>query len=229
MTKRAVLALLILLVPGVARGLGTPEEVEDAIRDSVAACNPNTERERYEVVPLHSLEHLALAPDDRALELVPPHRPCEVGRQTYHLRVQRDDRTVLLPVGVEVKRWVFGYGATTTLARGAEVHAGDLEHAWFDVTYKREDPIRDLAALEGCVARTRVVAGSMLTEDLLVPKPLILTGSPVQVRYAGNGFQILVDGIAREDGRRGERIRVKSLSSGRILRAVVVAPGVVEL
>jgi flagella basal body P-ring formation protein FlgA len=229
MKTSAIFVLLMATAPVTALGLQSADEVADAIRDSVASCHPNTDRERYEVIPLHSLEHLELAAGDRAIELLPPSRPCGVGRQTYHLRVRRDERVVLVPVGVEVKRFVKGYGAGRVLGRGAEVRPADLELAWFDVTYKRADPLGDLSLLEGHVTRTRVGSGSMLTADLLVTKPVVTSGSPVTVRYAGAGFHILVDGVAREDGVEGDRIRVKNLASGRILRAVVVAPGVVEL
>lgn len=229
---RAHVALVVLTAVAPATDVlafQTSAEVSDAIRDSVASCHPNTSTERYEVVSLHSLEHYALAPGDIALELVEPVRPCDVGRQTYHVRVQRETRTVLMPVGVEVKRFVRAYRVTRDVGRGDDVRVEDLEPAWFDVTYKRTDPVADADALDGVVAKTRIRKGSMLTADEIEPEPMVASGAPVTVRCAGNGFLILAEGVARESGVRGERIRVRNLASGRILRAVVVAPGVVEL
>lgn len=230
MRTHVALAILIAAAPATdALAFQTAAEVTDAIRDSVASCHPNTPNERFEVVPLHSLEHYALAPGDVALQLVEPTRPCDVGRMTYHVRVQRENRTVLVPVGVEVQRFARGYGAKRDVSRGASIAPGDVELEWFDVTYKPADPIRDEDAFSGMVAKTRIRRGVMFTSDVLELAPMIVSGSKVTVRCSGSGFRILAEGIAREDGRSGERIRVKNLASGRILRAVVVAPGVVEL
>jgi len=45
--------------------------------------------------------------------------------------------------------------------------------------------------------------------------PIVRRGQPVQVMASGNGFRVLVEGVADQDGRAGERVVVRNLRSGR--------------
>lgn len=54
---------------------------------------------------------------------------------------------------------------------------------------------------------------------------IVRRGQPVQVMMSGNGFRVLVEGIAERDGRAGERVVVRNLRSGRRMAVEIGADG----
>ena len=59
--------------------------------------------------------------------------------------------------------------------------------------------------------------------DYFIKPPIVVRfGMPVTIRSNINGVQVVVDGIARDNGRIGQIIKVKNQSSGRIVGARVL-------
>jgi len=50
----------------------------------------------------------------------------------------------------------------------------------------------------------------------------------VQILSQSEGFRVQMSGEALSGGHLGQQIRVRNLTSGKVLRARVVAPGIVE-
>jgi len=58
---------------------------------------------------------------------------------------------------------------------------------------------------------------------------IVRRGQPVQVMANGNGFRVLVEGIAERDGRAGERLVVRNLRSGRRMLVDIGVDGGISL
>ena len=59
--------------------------------------------------------------------------------------------------------------------------------------------------------------------DYFIKPPIVVRfGMPVTIRSNINGVQVAVDGIARDNGRIGQIIKVKNQSSARIVGARVL-------
>ncbi len=230
--RAAPMIMTVFLLQGIVtstEAFETAADVIDSIRASVRRCHPAVPDERVTVRPLAPLDSLAWDEADEIIALEAPTHPCRIGRITYLVKLRRGGRTAVRPLGVEVRREIHGLVLTRDLARGETVTPAEVSRAWVDATYRRDTPLTDAGFLEQVSMKRGARVGDCLTREMLVPAPVVRTGETVKVVYDKNGFRITLDGIARSDGRVGERIRVKNPDSGALLRVTVVAPGVVRL
>lgn len=70
--------------------------------------------------------------------------------------------------------------------------------------------------------------GTVLTESMVEASPVVLRGRPVQIVAMLHHVQVSAPGVALEDGRVGDVIRVENSTSGQIIRARVIAADRVE-
>lgn len=73
-----------------------------------------------------------------------------------------------------------------------------------------------------------LTAGTVLTESMVEFIPVIARGAQVQIIAGTPGIHVSAPGVALEDGRIGQVIRVENSASGQVIRARVIAPGRVE-
>ncbi len=91
-----------------------------------------------------------------------------------------------------------------------------------EVTNLREQPLSAGDDPSGYRAKRMLAAGQILTNEAMEPVPAIESGSEVAIEIGGTAFNISAEGIALQDGARGDQIKVKNTTSGRILMARVV-------
>jgi flagella basal body P-ring formation protein FlgA len=216
-------ALGFLPVPSAA--FLSVDSVRDSILAEVAACHSLGVDERIEVTELPSLASFELEATERVVELLPPHDACKVGRVTWRARVSDPIRTVVKPLGVEVRRLVKALALSEDAPRGTAITAALLDTVWVDVTYNRTPLLRSLQDRDDLSLTRRALAGTVLTETLVEATPVIRRGDLVVVVHEGPGFRVTVEGEAREDGTVGEEITIKNVESGESFTAVVEGPG----
>lgn len=135
--------------------------------------------------------------------------------------------TVYVRVGVEAVGTVVV--ARRTLARGERVSAADLRlerrrldqlaYGWFEST----------AAVVGRPVLRPVPANAALTPAVLGHQHQVEKGQRVELRASTGGISVGMPGEALTDGAQGERIRVRNLSSNRVVEGIVRSPKVVEV
>ncbi|HSQ74157.1 MAG TPA: flagellar basal body P-ring formation chaperone FlgA, partial [Bacteroidota bacterium] len=81
--------------------------------------------------------------------------------------------------------------------------------------------VLDTATLAGTRTRRIVAQGSILYEDLFEPVPLVMQGNRVNVRVRAGSVTLTAEGVAREDGRKGDLIDVSVQGRGERLKAQV--------
>jgi len=64
---------------------------------------------------------------------------------------------------------------------------------------------------------------------LLKPRELVDRNAQVRIRRVGSGLAVEATGVALDGGAMGERVRVRSLSSGRTIEALVADQDLVEV
>ena len=67
-----------------------------------------------------------------------------------------------------------------------------------------------------------VLAGAVLGEGVLRTEALVARGQRVSLAAGGPGIRIRMAGIALADGARGQRIRARNMTSGRIVEGIVI-------
>ena len=107
------------------------------------------------------------------------------------------------------------------------LQAGDVELARRDVTMVA-DSIASLPAVTGLSSRRSLRAGEILRQGQLASPVLVKRGAAVSIVARKEQVQVSMDGVAMDAGAQGEVIRVRNASSGTIIRARVLEPGMVE-
>ena len=115
------------------------------------------------------------------------------------------------------------------VVRGQTLDAGDLMLREIDVTSQRKAVFRDISDVIGLRSKRTLDAGDVVHAGLLQRAKLVRRGSDVQIRAATGGLYVTMHGKALSDGSHGQRIRVKNLSSGRIVTGTVTQSGVIEV
>jgi flagella basal body P-ring formation protein FlgA len=91
-----------------------------------------------------------------------------------------------------------------------------------DVLFTKEEAL-------GKELRTSLKAGSILRKSHLKEPVVIKRNQEVEIIAQGRGFVVKTKGIALENGHPEEYIRVKNISSQRVIQAKVVGEGLVEV
>lgn len=134
---------------------------------------------------------------------------------------------VYVPVEVEVRKQV--WVARQPLPRGHLIAREDLTADIRDVSRMTSGYLSDPAALVGRRLRSSVLAGRVLTPNLLEANNIISRGQTVTLMVASGDLQIRMAGKALMDGALNERIRVENLNSGRVVEGIVRSIELVEV
>ncbi|MEO9078563.1 MAG: flagellar basal body P-ring formation chaperone FlgA [Rhodanobacter sp.] len=116
---------------------------------------------------------------------------------------------------------------THSLGRGDGIRAGDVRVVERDVTRLGYGYIESLDQITGRILARPLVAGSVLTPAAMGGRRMVRAGDHVQLVARLDGIEVRAEGIALGGGDNGARLRVRNESSGRIIDAMVSAPGVV--
>ena len=152
----------------------------------------------------------------------------EIGSTTVGVRCNGDKRwTLYVPVKVTVFTQVVV--AARSLPRGQLLSASDLSLARRDLARLPQGYFRDPAEVAGQQLKRNVTAGQALTPALLKAPRTIRRGERVTLVAGGNGVEVRMPGIALNNAARGETVRVRNVSSKRIVLGVVAGPGLVQV
>ncbi|MCE5249627.1 flagellar basal body P-ring formation chaperone FlgA [bacterium] len=93
------------------------------------------------------------------------------------------------------------------MSRGQQIAPGDMELARVDVA-GLDGYFEDTAPLEGMLTNRILRAGSVLTKQQVREVPVILRGDKVVIKAVAGNVIAYSEGVARQDGGIGEKIRV---------------------
>jgi flagella basal body P-ring formation protein FlgA len=134
-----------------------------------------------------------------------------------------DGWTVRIPVQIQVFRQVLV--VIRPLQRGDGVRADDVRNEERDVTRLGYGYVSDMHDLEGRTLSRALGAGSVLTPSALGGRSAVKAGDQVQLISRLDGIEVRASGIALGGGDSGSRLRVRNGSSGKVVDAMVTAPG----
>ena len=134
---------------------------------------------------------------------------------------------IYLPVEVIVSRkvWV----ARHPLPRGHLLTADDLALDVRDVSRMTSSYVADQTSLIGQRLKSSILAGRVVTLQLIVADNVVRRGQTVTLAVSAGGLSIRVTGKALSDGALNQRIRVENLTSGRVVEGIVRSRELVEV
>lgn len=133
--------------------------------------------------------------------------------------------TVRVPVKIQLFRHVLV--ANRSLLRGDGLGAADVHTEERDVTRLGYGYIERLDQVAGRTLTRSLRSGSVLSPGVLGGRRMVRAGDHVQVVAKLAGIEVRATGVALGSGDNGARLRVRNENSGRVLDAMVSAPGVV--
>jgi flagellar basal body P-ring formation protein FlgA len=135
-------------------------------------------------------------------------------------------RTVYVPVKIALLTEVLV--AVRALPRGTPMGPGDVRIERREVGIG-QDPLSDPAALIGRQAARSLSVGEMVQASFVEQPPLVKRGEVVLLTAEGRGLRAVTEGEAREDGKEGQLVRVRNLSSNREVYGQVDGPRSVRI
>ncbi|HKR76529.1 MAG TPA: flagellar basal body P-ring formation chaperone FlgA [Rhodanobacter sp.] len=220
------LAGLGLLWPGISRAaLPSPDAVRAAAEQAVRArFDLPGSRVAAQALPLDP--RLRLAPCTLPLRatLADAIRPAPRLSVPVHCP-QGEGWTVRVQVQLQLFRPVLVTGRP--LLRGDGLEPADVRTEERDVTRLGYGYLDSLDQVAGRTLARALPEGSVLTPAALGGRRMVRAGDRVQVVARLGDIVVRADGIALGSGDNGARLRVRNESSGRVVDAMVHAPGVV--
>ncbi len=118
---------------------------------------------------------------------------------------------------------------TRSLGRGTLVDADSVSLQRLDTGTLGFGYFDDIDNVVGQTLRRAAAAGTVLTPDLVAIPPTIRRGEQVTLLAERGGIAIRASGRALADARTGDTIRVRNLSSERVVEGIVRGPGQVAV
>jgi len=134
-----------------------------------------------------------------------------------------DGWTLHVPVQLQVFRQVLVL--VHPLQRGDGVRADDVHSEERDITRLGYGYINDMAELEGRTLSRAMGAGTVVTPAALGGRSAVKAGDQVQLVSRLSGIEVRASGVALGSGDSGSRLKVRNGSSGKVIDAMVMAPG----
>lgn len=134
---------------------------------------------------------------------------------------------VYVPVEMVVRRTV--WVARQPLPRGHLLTEADLVADVRDVSQMTSSYVSTQKSLIGQKLKSSILAGRVLTLELVEADKVIRRGQTVTLAVATDAMSIQMAGKAMSDGAMNQRIRVENLNSGRIVEGIVRSRELVEV
>ncbi len=171
---------------------------------------------------------LRLAECEVPLEAFSPPGSRSLGTTTVGVRCAGNESwTIYVPATVRVEAGVLV--ATRHLQRGAIPKADDFRITEREISALPGGYLTALVALQEKRLVRSVRPGTVLTPSMLEPLPVVKRGDTVTLLVKRGSLQIRASGKALSDAGDGARIRVRNLSSNKIVDGTVLGPRTVQI
>lgn len=189
----------------------------------------------YQRVP-HQKIDIQVGNLDKRLQLKPCATPLEFTPQdpsglggNISVKVECSGSTawaIHIPAQVNIYREI--PVAALDIRRGHLIQPNNLATSLVNISSIRQGFAEEPDAIIGREARRNIGKGDVFTKARLAPPTSVKRGELVVLQSVAGGITVSSSGTAMSDGRLGQKIRVKNVSSDRIVTGVVQGQGVVQ-
>jgi flagellar basal body P-ring formation protein FlgA len=121
------------------------------------------------------------------------------------------------------------YVARKYLKQNELISLDDLDIVWMETTYMNSQEVINFTSCSGKRIIKFFNKGQPLLLNFIDNLPIIEKGKDVRIMVKVNNIVIYSRGIARQDGKIGDKILVENSTSGSVIKAIVRDANVVEL
>ncbi len=115
------------------------------------------------------------------------------------------------------------------IPRGTIIDSSDLEFVSRRYSQLNHGYYESAKLLVNMEAKRNIKAGQVLTSALVKAQKLVLRGQHITIVAQNKGINLRVKGKALMDGKKGQTIKVRNLSSKKLIYARVISPGIVKV
>ena len=157
------------------------------------------------------------------IKILPSQKPVRKGVQLIKCGLYRNSQYLkTLNVNTRIRTFQNVVVSKTKLGRFSVVSPEDLELARLETTHLTKKTFSLLKELSGLRTTRLIQAGDIITGNLVETLPVIARGGGVQIRFKRGMLEITTPGVARQDGKIGDEIRVKCVESKKSYTAKVI-------
>jgi flagella basal body P-ring formation protein FlgA len=132
--------------------------------------------------------------------------------------------TVRVPVKVQVYKQVVV--STSQIMKEQPLGGNEIAMARQDITQVNDGYFQSIEELNGLVAQKAIPAGTVIKHHMVKQPTLVHRGETVRIVVEAPGIRIEGQGVAQNDGIKGQMIKIKNLRSNRMVDAMVLDTGI---
>lgn len=157
------------------------------------------------------------------IKILPSRKPVRKGLQLIKCGLYRNSQYLkTLNVNTRIRTFQNVVVSKTKLGRFTIVSPEDLQLARLETTSLIKKTFSSLKEMSGLRTTRLIQTGDVITENLVERLPVIARGGAVDIRFKRGLLEITTPGIARQDGKIGDEIRVKCVESKKSYTAKVI-------
>jgi flagella basal body P-ring formation protein FlgA len=223
-----ILTLVVIVRPVVADTIQSHESIQTAAETFIAETVLSSHG-RLPTARAGSLDsRLRLKECDEPLEAFQPAGGRSLGNTTVGVRCPGTQPwTLYVPVKVSIYDAVVV--AARPLSRGMLVRDQDVKLLEKDLAEIRAGYYKDLSQVIGQQVIRTVSMGAAITTTMVKPQMQIKRGQQINLVAVSHGLKVQMAGEALADGASGERIRVRNLSTKKVIEGIVQSATTVQV
>jgi flagella basal body P-ring formation protein FlgA len=152
-----------------------------------------------------------------------------VGNVIFPIKVTAGETTKKIFVRAKVEVWKKIVVAAKKIKRGGQIAAKDLSLVEKDIAMIPNKYLGNVLQAVNTEAKTTIPKGSTIFGWMIKKMPLVHRGSEIAVRVTASNLLVKAQGVALEDGYRGEKIKVKTKNSKKTLEGILISANEVEV
>lgn len=167
--------------------------------------------------------------DDNKLEVFNPYQTPMLNTSTMGIKCLEENNhwTLYIPVKITIFKSVLV--AKRALLKGTKISNSDIYQTELDVQKLKQGYFTDSKELIGLVCKHDITPNSPLNPFNIELAKLVHKGEQVSIIAAHDNLTVSMDGIAMDEGALGDSVKVKNLSSKRIIEAQVTGKKTVKV
>lgn len=172
--------------------------------------------------------HLKSCADDK-IEIFNPYQSALTGSPTMGVRCEETDNHWTIYIGTHITIEKPVVTLRNNLIKGAVIKAEDLQLSPMDISQLKQGYFSDPAQVIGQVTKQNLNQGSTLLPGSLQNDVLIHKGQQVSIEAINDNFKVSMTGIALSNGTINDLVKVKNLSSNKVIEAQVISRSEVKV
>jgi flagella basal body P-ring formation protein FlgA len=223
-----VYVILLALISNVFAG-----NPRDRIYDSIHKYFQNvfeSTAQSTDVIVGRISESFLILSMDKSLVISSQRMKPRLGRQTIWVEAFKGSKLIKkIPVNVDVTLTKKVLVAKNRINRHHNINNNNVLFELRQVDRLENQVCNKLEEIIGLQTTKVIPAGSIIYSKYLRKPPMIATGDQVKLKIKTNNLVITTNGIAKQEGRKGDKISVLCEATGKRLYGLVAGPNIVVL